>query len=198
MASEIKPASLNEADKRNIFTAIGQIFAEFELVYHNQYHKAFPTEEKLSFAKKIWYNNLNHLTPDQIIAAAHQAIRQSEFLPTIKGLLKYVGSSQGLPDAYSAYIEACQAASPKIEQQWSHPAVYMAGVAADWFFLASNAEAKAFPVFKRHYEILCERVIGGEVLAMPSYQALPETISQPLSNQERKQRMKKLRANLNL
>ena len=176
-----------------IMDAVDQVFAEFELVYHNQYSKAFPSEEKLNYAKRIWFNNLNHLSAEQIIAAAHQAIRESEFLPTIKGLLKYVGGTQGLPDPYDAYIEACQAASPKIEHHWSHPAVYLAGSESDWFFLASNNETKAFPVFKRHYERLCERVIGGEKLAVPSFQALPETISQPLSNEERKQRMKKLR-----
>lgn len=184
--------------KAAIMDAVDRVFAEFELVYHNQYNKAFPSEEKLNYAKRIWFNNLNHLSPELIISAAHQAIRESEFLPTIKGLLKHISGAKGLPEAYSAYIEACQAASPKIEQHWSHPAVYLAGSASDWFFLASNNEAKAFPLFKRHYDALCERVISGELLTIPSHQALPETISQPLSNDERKQRMKTLRDTLKI
>ena len=198
MAAPANPQQKNSTMKASIMDAVDQVFAEFELVYHNQYSKAFPTEEKLGYAKRIWFNNLNHLKAEQIIAAAHKAIRESEFLPTVKGLLKHVGGAQGLPEAYSAYIEACQAPSPKIEQQWSHPAVYLAGSASDWFFLASNNESKAFPIFKRHYENLCERAISGEKLTMPSYQALPETISQPLSNEERKERMKKLRETLKL
>ncbi len=184
--------------KNAVMDAIDQTFAEFELVYHNQYHKAFPSEEKLIYAKRIWYNNLNHLNAEQILSAAHQAIRHSEFLPTIKGLLKYVDGTYALPDAHDAYVEACQKSSPKVEQRWSHPAVYLAGCASDWFFLASNAEAKAFPVFKRHYERLCERVASGEQLSIPSHKALPEEISTPLSNTERKQRLQQLRRELNI
>jgi 16S rRNA A1518/A1519 N6-dimethyltransferase RsmA/KsgA/DIM1 with predicted DNA glycosylase/AP lyase activity len=46
-------------------------------------------------------------------------------------------------------------------QRWSHPAVYHAGAASDWFFLASSPEKTAFPVFERHYRRLCELVDAG-------------------------------------
>jgi Replication protein P len=185
-------------DKDALVNVINQIFAEFELVYHNQYHKAFPNPEKLNYAKKIWLGHLADHPPQVILQAAHRAIKDSEFLPTIKGILKHCNESFGLPEARAAYIEACRAGSPKSEYNWSHPAVYFAGRESDWYFLASASEQQAFPVFKRNYQLVCDRVLAGEQLAMPLPKALPESINTPLSNSERKERMKDLREELKL
>jgi len=65
------------------------MFAEFELVYHNQYHKAFNSKEKEDWAKKLWYNNLKEFSAQQILDAAHRAIRESDYLPAVHGVLKY-------------------------------------------------------------------------------------------------------------
>jgi hypothetical protein len=189
---------LNPLAKDAVKDAINRIFAEFELVYHNQYNKAFPSEEKLNYAKRIWFSNLDHLRPEQIINAAHQAIRASEFLPTIRGLLKYLNGEQGLPDSYAAYIEACQTPSPKQDQHWSHAAVYLAGSASDWFFLANSQEQKALPVFKRHYEALCERVLNGEQLTMPEQLSIEKSTGTAMNNEQRKDNMKMLRDSLNI
>lgn len=181
--------------------ALNRMFAEFELVYHNQYNKAFPTPEKLSYAKKLWFSNLRHMSPQQITAASHRAIRESEFLPTIKGILKFCDPSPeelGLPDSHSAYMEACNASSPKAAHPWSHPAVYHAGRASDWFFLAGTPAQQAYPVFKRHYEQFCERVRQGEQLPAPAQHALPEKPSKPLSPDEQRRRMRALRKDLKI
>lgn len=188
-------------DRDAVIDALNQMFAEFELVYHNQYNKAFSNPEKLSYAKKIWFSNLRHISPERIIAATHRAIRESEFLPTVKGILKYCEPDLrelGLPDSHSAYMEACRAPQPKAEYNWSHPAVYHAGRACDWFFLAGTAEHTAYPVFKRHYEDICQRVINGETLSLPAQIALPETLSKPLSPDEQRQRMQQLRDELDI
>ena len=76
--------------------------------------------------------------------------------------------AQGLPDAHAAYREACLAPEPKHAQRWSHPAVFHAGRDAGWFFLASTTEAKAFPVFEKHYRAVCDRIVAGEVLQLPA------------------------------
>jgi hypothetical protein len=196
MTSEIKAGA--GIDKEALVNVINQIFAEFELVYHNQYHKAFPDQEKLSYAKKIWLSHLSEQKPQAILRAAHRVIKESEYLPTIKGILKYCNESYGLPDARSAYLEACRASSPKSEHQWTHPAVYFAGRESDWYFLASSSEHQAFPVFKRNYELICERVLAGEQLAVPLPKALPESINTPLNNQQRKQRLQALREELKI
>ena len=187
-----------EPDRNAVIDAINQMFAEFELVYHNQFSKAFPNEEKLSYAKKLWYSNLRHLQPGQILDATHRAIRESEYLPTVRGILKYCTESLGLPSAHDAYIEACQAPSPKAGYRWSHPAVYHAGQQSDWYFLANTPENRAFPVFRQHYEALCQQVMAGQTLAPPAPLALAEETHTPLSNAERRQRLRALREELDI
>lgn len=182
--------------------AINRVFAEFELVYHNQFTKAFPDFEKLQYAKKIWYNHLQHLSAEQILAAAHKAIRESEYLPTIRGLLKfcdYEFDLYGLPSTRSAYLEACMAKPPQDQAQWSHPAVYWAGRETGWFFLANNAEKVSFPFFERNYHIFCQKVRNGETLEVPTIQALPEPEAKPpLSDEEQLAHLAKLRESLNM
>lgn len=181
--------------------AINAMFTKFQLAYHNQFHKAFANDEQITMAKQLWLNNLCDLAAARISAGTQRAIRESEYLPTLHTIRKFCDPRPeeiGLPDAHQAYLEACRAASPKAEQAWSHPAVYLAGSASDWFFLASNSEQKAFPVFKHNYQLLCERVMNGEQLNTPIVKAIPAEINQPLSNKERKQRLQKLRKELNL
>ncbi|WP_372879173.1 replication protein P [Spongiibacter marinus] len=188
-------------DKSAVIDAINRMFAEFELVYHNQYNKAFANAEKLSYAKKLWFSNLCHIPPEQITAACHRAIRESEFLPTIKGILKYCepdDQALGLPDPHSAYVEACRAPSPKNEYRWSHPAVYHAGRKSDWYFLANNTEQQAFPVYKRHYQALCEQVRNGHTLHPPHPEALPAPEAKPLEPEEQRRRMREMRSKLNI
>lgn len=192
---------LTNEQKDAVMDAVDRIFAEFELVYHNQYCKAFPDAEKLIYAKKLWFSYLMDYSPERIVHAARTAIKKSEFLPTVKTLISYCHPQPeelGLPDALTAYHEACQAPSPRSEYQWSHPAIYYAGRESDWFFLSSNPESKAFPIFKRHYDQLCERVLQGEKLELPATQALPEEINHPLSNAERKERLQVLRDKLDI
>ena len=103
-----------------------------------------------------------------------------------------------MPDAHTAYLEACNAPSPKASFAWSHAAVYYAGRDSDWFFLANNSERVAFPVFKTRYELLCQRVVSGETLPAPEVLALPEETTTPLSKQENQARLARLREQLDL
>jgi hypothetical protein len=173
---------------------IDRLFAEFELVFHNQYNKAFPTPEKLHYAKKLWFDYLREYSPAAILAAGRQAVRESEFLPSIATLLKHCGGAgmQGLPDAHSAYREACMASSPKTDYHWSHLAVYHAGKASDWHMLASRPENQALPIFARHYRELCERVARGEQLVDPAVRRL-DKVSAPLGREENRKKLRQLR-----
>lgn len=181
--------------------AINAMFTQFQLAYHNQFHKAFANDEQITMAKQLWLNSLCDLSAERIAAGTRRAVRESEFLPTLSSIRHYCDPSPdelGIPDAHQAYLEACRAPTPKLEHDWSHPIVYHAGVASDWFFLASNSEAKAYPVFKRNYEILCERLLNGEALQLPVAKALPESVPAPLSNEENRERMRRLREDLNI
>ncbi len=178
------------------------MFAELELAYHNQFHKAYASNDKLKVAKKFWLHSLADLSPEAIIRGARKAMQSSAFLPTLHSIREHAApdaAALGLPQAIDAYREACRATAPRRDWAWSHPAVYLAGRASDWFFLSSSAEQRAFPVFKRHYDALVERVMDGEQLDFPDdSRALPDKSREagPLPASEQSERMQKLRSEL--
>jgi hypothetical protein len=181
--------------------AITQVFALFRINYHNQYFSAFKDIDTNNQVQRLWLDSLCRYEPETILRAAKKVIEESDYLPTLNRMLRACQGAPekfGLIDAHSAYVEACRAPSPKATFRWSHAAVYHAGCASDWFFLANNTERNAFPIFERHYVKLCERVISGEELTAPNIAALPETIETPLSNEENQKRLEKLRQTLDL
>lgn len=181
--------------------AINQVFALFRVNYHNQYYSAFKDNELLNQARRLWLNSLAQFAPETILRGARKVIEESEYLPTLHRMIRACQGEPekfGLVDAHQAYVEACRAPSPKAAYQWSHAAVYHAGCASDWFFLSSNSEKVAFPIFERHYLKLCERVMNGIELPAPNVPALPETIERPLSKEENARRMEELRKQLDI
>lgn len=199
MSAGQKTSEQDQQHKAEIIDALNRVFAEFELVYHNQFIKAFPNDEKLQLAKQLWFNHLKAYSGQQILAAAHTAIKSSEFLPTIRGILKFCENDfdlYGLPEPRAAYIEACNAPSPKNNFAWSHPAVFYAGAACNWFFLANNNENTALPVFTKHYEKLCQQVRQGIKLEQPQPKALEEKSEEALSNEVQQEKIKQLKAKL--
>ena len=181
--------------------AINQLFAEFEIAYHNQYYKAYATDERLILAKKYWLGCLNAYSPAQIVAAARHVVKTHDYLPTVSVVVRACEEGPalfGLPNAKQAYYEACRAESPKSAFAWSHEAIYQAGKATGWFLLASEPEDRVFPLFEYHYLALCQRALRGEVLDDPAPDALPSRVPHPLSGEENHARMKKLREQLGL
>ncbi|AQT61933.1 replication protein P [Cellvibrio sp. PSBB023] len=181
--------------------AINQVFALFRINYHNQYYAAFKDNELLNQARRLWLNSLAQFAPETILRGARKVIEESEYLPTLNRMIRACQGDPekfGLLDAHAAYVEACRAPSPKSAHHWSHPAVYHAGCASDWYFLMTNPEKVAFPIFERHYLKLCERVMNGAELPAPNVQLLPETIETPLTKEENLKRMEALRKQLDL
>lgn len=180
---------------------INQMFAEFELAYHNQYHKAFPDEGALNLAKKYWLTSLASFPADLILAATRELVLKQPFLPTIANLVDTCKSGTslfGLPASHDAYHEACRMPAPKAAQQWSHPAVYMAGQATGWFELANKTEGQIFPLFDYHYSQLTQRVLQGEELNLKAPIPLTESLDTPLSAKENQSHLKELKASLKL
>jgi len=199
--SSAQAQGAERADQPDLIDAINQLFAEFELAYHNQYYKAYSTEERLILAKKYWLACLSEFSPRQIVAAGHNLVRSQDYLPAISAVIRACEEGIalfGLPAPRDAYMEACRAPAPKADYPWSHPAVYLAGRAADWYFLATEAEEKTFPVFAHYYRDYCQRVIHGEKLETPAVAALVNNPGRPLSNEEQQRRMALLRQELDL
>lgn len=151
-------------------------------------------------AKRLWANLLAEYASPVILQAAEQAVKESSFLPTVHEVTKRCDNASclGLPSAYAAYVEACRATSPKHLFNWSHPAVYFAARASDWYLLATSPKSQAFPVFERNYEYLLQRVKSGEKLEIDISKAIPEQIETPLGPAEKKQQLAQLRKTLSV
>ncbi len=179
--------------------AINQVFALFRLNYHNQYYAAYPDSEQLNQVKKLWLDALADYPLEQVLHGAKQAIETSEYLPTLNRMIECCRdslSTYGLPDARSAYREACAAPSPKSAQPWSHPAVYFAGRDADWFLLASEPESRSWPVFQAAYQHWCSKVMAGERLEIEAPEALPQSSGEVSSQAQALAELAKIRESL--
>ena len=184
---------------RDHIDVINQVFTELELAYHNQYHKAYAQEGSIGLAKKYWLECLSNFSPELILQATRNVVTSQEYLPSIASIIRacedaLVGA--GLPAAHDAYIEACCASHPKVEHQWTHPAVYLAGRETGWFEIGNKTEKQIFPLFGKQYRALCQRVLHGEELVIEKQEALPDPYSKTLSLEENKARMAELRKNL--
>jgi hypothetical protein len=181
--------------------AINQVFSEFAFAYHNQFHKAYPDQASINIGKEYWLSCLAEFSPQQITQAARKLVKTSDYLPTVAAMVRSCQSGLelfGLPAARDAYLEACRAPSPKQEFNWSHPAVYHAAKASDWFVLATQPESVAFPIFEYNYQQICQRVMQGEDFTIQPPPALTDTHGKDLTPEERKKQMRKLRESLNL
>ena len=185
----------------DLIDAINQVFSLFSINYHNQYYSAFREQTLEIQAKRLWLESLQQFTPETVLRAARKVIEESEYLPTLHKMItlcQATSTLEGLPDVHSAYLEACRAPSPKAAFNWSHTAVYHAGRACDWYFLANNPERVTYPVFKEQYQRITSLLASGESLETPQYEALPDKREEPLSKEENSKRLDELRKSLEL
>ncbi|MEY4590886.1 MAG: hypothetical protein RL497_2962 [Pseudomonadota bacterium] len=184
-----------------LIDAINQVFALFRRNYLNQYHKAFGDVEELNHTKRLWLEILGRFTPQAILLGARGVIENSEYLPSLHTMIHYceqADNTTAFPDPHSAYTEACRAPSPKAAFTWSHLAVYYAGKSCDWYFLHTQSEAVAYPVFKAKYLDVCAKVRAGATLVAPSAPAIAALEAVPTDKAQAIEKLAQLRANLEL
>lgn len=179
---------------------INQMFAEFEMAYHNQFHKAYAQDNSVGMAKKYWLSCLAEYNPEVLLKATRKVVSRQEYLPSVASIIHAcdeVMTIKGLSTAHDAYIEACCAPLPKAEYKWSHAVVYQAGKKTGWFELANKFESKIYPLFEYHYRLLCKQLYNGEDMSVDLPLALPDSSSSEMTAQEQKSRLAKLRKELN-
>lgn len=199
-AGQINHSKISQEQKE----AVNTVFSLFRVNYHNQYYKAFPDTETLNTIKKLWLNSLSLIPADAIVAGAERIIRRSEYLPTLAQMLQACcvdKDGKPLADARSAFIEACNAPSPKASYNWSHPLVYHAGLRTGWHRLASSEESRSFPIFQQQYQNLLEALMRGEELPPVKEYLIEEnsdgdTKTAPLDRDAALSRLAELRAQL--
>lgn len=196
-----KKAHKSAEEKAQLVEAINECFELLRINYQHLYFSAYSEIAAVNAAKRLWLESVAPFSADIVRKATHELIKHSDYLPTISRVIRKcteLSDGSNLVDVHSAYKEACNARSPKQNNNWSHPAVYYAGKNSDWYFLANNTEQRAFPIFKTHYEKICERVRNGEELMPVQQLALPETIETLLTKADNVNRMAELRAELDI
>ncbi|MDE1460410.1 replication protein P [Spartinivicinus poritis] len=185
-----------ESIKQN--QAINMLFRKLKAAFPQRYKSVFPTIDEENTSKKQWRKSLNRYSPERIVKATEQAIRQAKYFPDlidIQNHCKLTYKECGLPSAEAAYREACFATDQSAEASWTHPAVYLAARATGWLLLRTEEQRIVFPVFQRNYGILCNRVIDGEDLAadlpkgLEHHQLSAAEQAEQQSNQHLKQQM---------
>ena len=197
-AGQTKPNS--NIDRTELIDAVNQVFALFRVNFHNQYYKAFPDDGLLNQVKKLWFESLQQYNATTILAATKKIIEESEYLPTLHQMLSHCAQTDSnAPNVHQAYVEACQAPSPKKEFSWSHPAVYEAGRRANWYFLSTTSEQFAFPVFKTHYLSVLSELNSGAQFEPPALEnKQSEADKDYVSKEVGLKHIERLKADLNL
>ena len=177
---------------------INLIFAELEITFHNQFHKAFPDEETLTLAKQLWLAKLEKYQNEIVFRSIDKIIETSKYLPSLSAVLDQIKKlkllEQNIPSSGAAYIEASSLGeiSP-LDFKWSHPFVYHAGVKIGWYRLKTESEFHIKKEFLEIYEEILEESEFKEGLLL-----LPEikeelTDEKPLPSDLQKLRLEKIK-----
>jgi hypothetical protein len=177
---------------------INLIFAELEITFHNQFHKAFPDEETLTLAKQLWLAKLEKYQNEIVFRSIDKIIETSKYLPSLSAVLDQIKKlkllEQNIPSSGAAYIEASSLGeiSP-LDFKWSHPFVYHAGVKIGWYRLKTESEfniKKEF--FVAYEEILEESEFKESLLLLPKdKEEIPE--DNPLSSKKQIARLENIK-----
>jgi hypothetical protein len=143
---------------------------------------------------QVWGASLSDFSETAIKRALIKSQDVNGFfnLPAFRELCRVKPQDLGLPDAQTAYREACTA--PQGNQHWSHPAVYHAADQTGWFELRSRTEREIFPLFELNYSRMVDKVMAGESLDVQLQKALPEKVFVPASEQAAQDAMSRINA----
>ena len=177
---------------------INLIFAELEITFHNQFHKAFPDEETLTLAKQLWLAKLEKYQNELIFRAIDKIIETSKYLPSLSAVLNQIKElkliEQNIPSSNIAYIEASSLGETNpLGFNWSHPFVYHAGAKVGWYRLKTEPEFDIKKEFISAYEkILEESEFKESLMLLPE---IKEEFSEekPLSSDLQKLRLDKIK-----
>ena len=114
--SQASSAELSHDEKEQLIDAINQSFELLRLNYHHLYWSAYEQVSALNTAKRLWLENLSGFTAEIILHAVNTTIKRSDYLPTLSQIIRTcteLSSNSPLPSTRNAYIEACNAPSPK-------------------------------------------------------------------------------------
>ncbi len=177
---------------------INLIFAELEITFHNQFHKAFPDEETLNLAKQLWLAKLEKYQNEIVFRAIDKIIETSKYLPSLSAVLNQIKElkllEQNIPSSNAAYIEASSLGETNpLDFNWSHPFVYHAGAKVGWYRLKTESEFGIKKEFLETYEEVLEESEFKESLLLLPKTKEEVTEEKPLSSDLQKDRLEKIK-----
>lgn len=177
---------------------INLIFAELEITFHNQFHKAFPDEETLTLAKQLWLAKLEKYQNEIVFRAIDKIIETSKYLPSLSAVLNQIKElkllEQNIPSSNAAYIEASSLGETNpLNFNWSHPFVYHAGAKVGWYRLKTESEFGIKKEFLETYEEVLEESEFKESLLLLPKTKEEVTEEKPLSSDLQKDRLEKIK-----
>ena len=183
---------------KNQVELINLIFAELEITFHNQFHKAFPDEETLNLAKQLWLAKLEKFDNEIIFKAIDKIIETSKYLPSLSAVLNQIKElkfqQQKIPPPNVAYAEATSLGeiSP-LDFNWSHPFVYHAGTKVGWYRLKTESEFEIKSDFIDAYEEILEMSeVKNSLLSLPEKKE-EFFEDEPLSSDEQHARLERIK-----
>jgi hypothetical protein len=183
---------------KNPVELINLVFAELEITFHNQFHKAFPDEETLNLAKQLWLAKLERFDNELIFEAIDKIIESSKYLPSLSAVLSEIKEliikKKNIPSSEKAYLEASSLGevSP-LEFAWSHPFVYHAGTKLGWYRLKTEAEFYIKKEFIKIYDEILNSTESEENFSkLPSFET-PKLKEKPLSKEKQILRLESLK-----
>ena len=136
----------------NHIELVNLIFAQLEITYHNQFHKAFKDEVSLNLAKQLWLKKLEIFSLDLIFEAIDELTSKSKYLPSLSQTLEEIKShylkKEGIQSIESAFAEACLGSDEPVNFNWSHPLVYETAKNFGWADLRRSEEREGFEKFQ--------------------------------------------------
>ncbi len=177
-----KLVSVSESKATNAVSAhtktlVNMLFARLTTIYGHKFKSVFESEQEIVIAKREWATSLQGYGEDVLVLAIERAKREFSWMPTIAEflqLLQQCHQAFGLPDAESAYAEACRYADTPSSHNWSHAAVYHAGYMTGWYELRQGEQERLRPRYQANYRALYERILRGEQLTVPPQPALSD------------------------
>ena len=177
---------------------INLIFAELEITFHNQFHKAFPDEETLNLAKQLWLAKLEKYENEIVFRAIDKIIETSKYLPSLSSVLNQIKElklrEQNIPSSNAAYIEASSLGETSpMDFNWSHPFIYHAGAKVGWYRLKTESEFDIKKEFLSVYEKILEESEFKESLLLLPVNNEEMTDEKPLSSEKQKERLEDIK-----
>ena len=136
----------------NHIELVNLIFAQLEITYHNQFHKAFKDEVSLNLAKQLWLKKLEIFSLDLIFEAIDELTSKSKYLPSLSQTLEEIKShylkKEGIQSIEAAFTEACLGSDEPENFKWSHPLIYETAKNFGWADLRRSEEREGFEKFQ--------------------------------------------------